>query len=151
MTVIEDITLIRSSSSSDNTPPFKGCGCINKRQLPYGRNCLFRLYFCFCFTKGARCYTELTFTIHPYYIICLLGAIIRKNKHKNKKDCLHAVLRVISSSCFFSHRISVMLNYKSLFIFQLAILITKYDTFILIDNNSIFYMSFNCSEQYLSF
>jgi len=29
MTVMEDITLIRSSSSSDNTPPFKGCGCSN--------------------------------------------------------------------------------------------------------------------------
>jgi len=29
MTVIKDITLIRYYYSSDNTPPFKGCGCSN--------------------------------------------------------------------------------------------------------------------------
>jgi hypothetical protein len=110
MTVMEDITLIRYSSSSDNTSPFIGCGCIKNGSYRMDETVYLGCIFVFVLRRELDVIQKLLSQSTPTTSSACWVQLLERTNTKTKKDCLHAVLRVISSSCFFSLRISVMLN-----------------------------------------
>lgn len=98
MTVMEDITLIRYYYASDNTPPFKGCGCINNGSYRMDEAVYLGCTSVLVLRREPDVIQKLLSQSNPTTSSACWVQLLERMNTKTKK--------MISSSCFFSHKIS---------------------------------------------